>query len=183
MKFNKVASALVLVLGMASVGAQAAYDNQGQGKVNFVGAIVDAACSISPDTVNQTVELGQVAAHVLEDGGQSTKAPFQIKLENCALAKASDTTRAATAKQVSITFTGTSDTKAPEMLALEGANGAGVVIVNNEDKPVKLGVAESAQDLVEGTNLLKFGAFLKGDGADIRTGDFTSVANFTLSYE
>ncbi|MBU5899673.1 fimbrial protein, partial [Vibrio cholerae O1] len=75
--------------------AQAA--DQGHGKVNFIGSIIDAPCSIAPESIDQTVDLGQVSNVALKNGGSSNPRSFDIKLEQC------DTT---TLKSVSTTFTG-----------------------------------------------------------------------------
>ncbi len=39
------------------------------GTVNFIGQVVDAACSVSADSINQTVQLSQVRAAKLTTAG------------------------------------------------------------------------------------------------------------------
>ncbi|WP_348251639.1 fimbrial protein, partial [Salmonella enterica] len=55
------------------------------GTVNFVGQVVDAACCVSADSVDQTVTLGQVRASILTEAGMAAnqKDDFAIKLEDC----------------------------------------------------------------------------------------------------
>lgn len=68
MKLNKLVSVLALGLSMAAISNVYAVDdvaNQGQGKITFTGSIIDAACSISPETSDQEVSLGQIAASQL----------------------------------------------------------------------------------------------------------------------
>ncbi|AVJ18393.1 type 1 fimbrial protein [Serratia sp. JUb9] len=173
MKLNKIMMASVLVFG-ASTMAHAG--NQGQGVVNFKGAIIDAPCSISPETVDQTVDLGQISKVVLKDGGKSVKKEFQVLLENCELEKDKST--------VSLTFTGVENSDG--RLEINGtAKGASIALVDTEGKPIKLGTATAAHKLTEGKNILRFGAYLQGDGASaaVVPGDFTSVADFTMSYQ
>ena len=80
MKLNKIVMALVLAFSTVS-GAQAA--DQGHGKVTFTGSIIDAPCSITPQSIDQTVDLGQISKEALLSGGKSTPRNFSIGLENC----------------------------------------------------------------------------------------------------
>ena len=72
---------LALVSSAMSTSVFAA--DMGHGKVNFKGSIIDAPCSISPDSIDQTVELGQISNMALVDGGKSSPRSFDIALENC----------------------------------------------------------------------------------------------------
>lgn len=178
MKFAKVA--LVIAMGLAGISAANAAD-QGHGTVTFKGSIIDAPCSITGDTVDQVVKLGQVANAALENEGTSTPVPFDIKLENCT----SDT-----AKSVQVTFNGAADATDPAILGLTGtASGAGIVIADSSGQQLDLGTPSVAQNLGEGANTLTFAAYLKGDksggigaSSTVVPGDFQSVANFTLAY-
>ncbi|MEL4015263.1 fimbrial protein [Dryocola clanedunensis] len=176
MKFAKVA----LLVGMGFVGMNAANAaDQGNGSVTFTGSIIDAPCSITPQTADQTVPLGQVSAAALANGGTSTPVPFTIDLENCTLDKTGGDT-------VSVTFDGTADATDATMLGLAGtASGAGIVIGDAGSQQIDLGVPSAASGLVEGANSLQFSAWLKGEAgasATVTPGDFQSVANFTLAY-
>ena len=175
MKLNKVMMAAVIAFGATSF-AHAAVKDQGHGKVNFIGSIIDAPCSIAPESIDQTVDLGQVSNVALKDGGTSNPRPFDIKLEQC------DTT---TLKSVSVTFTGTESTGNKDLLAIAGtAKGAGIVI-SYDGKPITLGDATPSQNLNNNNNTLHFAAYLQGEGASsaVVPGDFTAVADFTLAYQ
>lgn len=173
MKLNKIMLAAVMVFGAASF-AQAA--DQGHGKVKFKGSIIDAPCSIAPDSIEQTVDLGQVSNVALKDGGTSTPHPFEIKLEQCDIA---------TLKSVTTTFTGAASPTNKDLLGITGtASGAGIVI-SYGGKPIELGKATATQTLNEGNNSLSFAAYLQGEGASaaVVPGDFSAVADFTLAYQ
>ncbi|MED7793089.1 fimbrial protein [Klebsiella aerogenes] len=178
MKFAKVA--LVIAMGLAGISVANAAD-QGHGTVTFKGSIIDSPCSITGDTVEQDVPLGQVSNAALENEGTSTPVYFDIDLENC-------TTE--TAKSVQVTFTGAPDPTDSAILGLTGdASGAGVVIADSSGKQLDLGTPSVAQNLGEGSNTLTFAAYLKGDkpgsmgaSSTIVPGDFQSTANFTLAY-
>ncbi|WP_455817197.1 fimbrial protein [Pseudomonas cerasi] len=80
MNLNKTILAAFVALGSISMVHAA---DQGHGKITFTGSIIDAPCSISPESIDQTVELGQISNIALKDGGKSTPKFFSIKLENC----------------------------------------------------------------------------------------------------
>jgi len=63
------------------------------------------------------------------------------------------------------------------------AKGATIALTDAAGTPIKLGTAYSAPALHDGSNQLRFAAYLQGDGSSAVTpGDFTSIANFTLAY-
>lgn len=172
MNMNKIAVAIALTAGLISVAHAA---DQGHGTVTFTGSIIESPCSINPESVDQTVELGSIATAALADSGTSTPRPFQIKLENCTLS---------TAAGVTTTFTGA--TGANGLLGMTGtAKGASIAITDGTGAVVKLGTPSVAQQLQDGNNTLSFSAYLQGDGetATIVPGEFQSIADFSLSYE
>ncbi|MFU2316893.1 fimbrial protein [Rahnella sp. PCH160] len=174
MKFSKIAVALGLGMVMVS-GAQAATD-QGHGTIHFTGSITDAPCSIAPESVDQTIPLGEVSNVVLKDSGRSDPALFKILLTQC------DTT---TLKDVDVIFSGSPSTGNKDLLGITGsASGASIALIDGSGSPIILGEKTKARPIVAGSNELDFSAFLQGDGASatIVPGSFSSVANFTLSY-
>lgn len=180
MKLNKIMMAAVLAFGVTSVAHAA---DQGHGTVTFKGSIIDAPCSITPETVDQTVNLGQVSNIALKNGGQSTPKNFVIKLENCELTEKDPGKNNA----VSIKFTGATSVEDNTLLGITGtAKGAGIAITDGSGKLIELGKATSAQTLQNGNNTLNFSAYLQGNkasNATITPGDFQSVADFTLAYQ
>lgn len=174
MNFTKMVIALGLGLTLASA-AQA--KDEGHGTVHFNGSIIDAPCSITPESEDQTIPMGQISNLALKDGGRSEPVKFNIELTQC------DTT---TLKSVAVTFAGTPSVADADMLAITGsASGASIALVTGNNTPVALGTATEAQTIIDGGNTLEFGAYLQGDGASatIVPGSFTSTVNFTLAYE
>lgn len=178
MKMKIVAMATFMVLGLTSA---ANAEDHGHGKVTFKGAIIDAPCSISPDSIDQTVELGQISNMALVDGGKSTPRTFDVVLENCDVTGLDN--------GVQLTFTGAAasfDTDNKTLGIVGTGAGAGVQITNGAGNVLTLGKATPFQNIQDGNNTLRFSAYLRGNGGDITTitpGDFSSVADFTLSYE
>jgi len=186
MKLNKIMLAAVMAFGVSSV-AHAAVKDQGHGKVTFSGSIIDAPCSIAPDSLDQTVELGAISNVALKgngtEGGKSTPRNFQIKLENCDL----NPTAPGKNNSVKVTFSGSPSEANNALLGITGtAKGAGIAITDGSGKLITLGQASDARDLQNGANTLSFAAYLQGAAASTATitpGEFQSVADFTLAYQ
>lgn len=174
MKLNKIMLAAAVAFGLSST----AYADQGHGKVTFTGAIIDAPCSISPESVDQTVELGQISNVALQNGGQSTPRNFSIDLENCSF-------DAGTNNKVTATFTGMESVAGNGLLGITGtAKGASIAITDGSGAVIELGKPTKEQEIQAGNNTLSFAAYVQGDGASatIVEGDFQAVADFTLAY-
>lgn len=169
---------LILATAMSGVmSASALAADAGQGTVTFEGSIIEAACGIAPESVDQTVNLGQVASAQLANGGTSRPVPFQIELVDC------DTSIGSTA---SVTFTGGINPSLADSLAIQGtAAGAGVQITGVDGKVTKLDGSAPAGSIAlqDSDNTLMFSAYLKGDGTTVVPGAFTALANFTMAYQ
>ncbi|BEM64689.1 fimbrial protein [Serratia sp. IR-2025] len=181
MKMKKIIMCTVMAFGMSSFVAQAA--DQGHGKVTFTGSIIDAPCSISPESSDQTVDLGQISNVALKNGGQSNPRPFSIDLENCSFEAIEGVVQK---NKVAVTFSGMESSSVDGLLGITGtAKGAAVAITDGAGDTIKLGQPTKAQALQEGNNTLNFSAYLQGataSSAVIIPGDFQAVADFTLAY-
>ena len=176
MKMNNALLAAAVILGMSSVAHAA---DQGHGKITFTGNIIDAPCSISSDSVDQTIELGQISNAKLKDGGHSTAKNFEIKLEDCSFG-----TEAAKNK-VQVTLSGMESVAGNGLLGMSGtAKGASLAITQANGEIIKLGKPTTEQSLQSGKNTLNFATYVQGDGASavITEGDFTAVTDFTVAY-
>lgn len=173
MKKTIIASTMMML--SASVFAA---EDTGHGVVNFTGAIIDAPCSIAPESMDQTVNMGLISDVLLEKQGETPVRPFSIQLESCS----TETVKAAT-----ITFSGNTDGIDKKHLALSGkGKGAAIALVNQDESEIELGTKTKAIALVEGDNKLQFGAKLVSnlkDGESATPGEFKATANFIISYE
>lgn len=178
MKLNKLMMITTVAFGLTTT----AYADSGQGKVTFTGSIIDAPCSISPDSVDQTVDLGQISKAALNNGGKSTPRNFSINLENCTFGTP------ASKNKVTLTFTGMESAANNGLLGITGtASGASIAITSGDGTIIKLGEPTKEQVLQDGSGTLSFAAYMQGDMSDdkpatITEGEFQSVADFTLAY-
>ena len=176
MKLNRIALATLMAIGVATAANAA---DQGSGKVTFVGSIIDAPCSIAPESLDQTVEMGAISNAALANGGTndgvSPSVNFSIELQGCTLS---------TQNAVAVTFTGAESSYAAGNLGLIGtASGAYLQLSGVDGTAITLGTATAPQAIGNGNNTLSFSAALKGGGVAIVPGDFQVPANFTLAYQ
>lgn len=181
MKANKI----LVAMGVGSMllcGTAFAAGNTGSGKVTFNGEIINAPCSVAPESVDQVVEMGQISTKELANGGESNSKPFSIKLLNCEISDKEDA--------VKVTFSGAKDPVDSSLLVIGGGDAAGAGIkmtAPGTGAAIVLGEPTAAFGLVNGDNELPFSAVLKGyadqTANPLQAGAFTAVTNFTLSYE
>lgn len=181
---KKIILATIISAAMsASVfAAPSATPNQGHGKVTFTGEIIDAPCSIKPESIDQTVPLGQISNTILSLGGTSQPKQFTIELEDCNLD--------GIAGKVEITFSGANAEFEPKLLGVTGLvenqGNVGIQITDAQGQPIDMGISTTAaHQLQNGENTLQYSAYLVGANVavdKIPLGKFEGVTNFTLAY-
>lgn len=177
MSMKKVVLAVAMASAMIS-GVQA--KDLGHGDIKFTGSIIDAPCSIDGASGDQTVVLGQIAAHQMAKGGKSTPVPFFIQLHDC------DTT---TMKSATVTFIGAAnpDSTLSDTFATVGqAKNVGVAVVGPDGKVITPNGKSGQIDLVDGDNKLAFNAYVQGSaaaGADALPGAFSASTKFMMDYQ
>lgn len=187
MKLSTVASSLMMVMLSGSAFAAGLMTPPsgaaGSGTIKFTGAIIDAPCSIAPDSIDQAIPMGQISKTVLQDGGESVVRNFDIKLEGC---------ESATLESAKVTFHGTAVDPTNLQLALTGsAKGAAIALVDHQSSSaVKLGTPTAAIKLYTGDNTLRFGAKLVraatpagGVAPTVEAGAFSASTDFVMTYE
>lgn len=182
MKMIKTVMAAAVATTLLSFGAHAA--NQGSGTVTFTGNIVDAPCSISSESVKQTVEMGTISNAAIRNGTTPVKT-FNIRLEGCDLRKFNADGSENTAAKwggVKVTFTG----------ATAGTNNQYLGVVDNVGieltqggKPLTIGTPAEKVTLLGGDQTLSFGAQVKAVDTTkaIPLKNFNTVASFAVAYE
>ena len=177
---NLLATAALTALPLASHAAD--------GKINFTGKILDAACTIDTSTANQTVNLGNVPKSSFSAAGDVAAAThFSIVLNNCPAAVTS----------ASVKFDGAADAADTSILALnsgETAKGVGVAFYEEDgvtaiplatqSKSIKLATdAEKALETAANSNKLSFIAKYKATQAAVVAGTANATSDFTITYQ
>jgi len=154
--------------------------DQGSGKVDFIGAVIDAPCSVDAND-GKPVDLGSTSLQSLKDG-QTNPKNFNINLKNCNIGDKDKS------KTVYITFTGSGAYEPsgnnPNILGVTGsAQNVGIILQNGTGQPITLGKTFAVREIKNGNQDLPFAAYVTKTGAaDPVPGQFFSTANFTLTY-
>ncbi|EHR6806611.1 MULTISPECIES: type 1 fimbrial major subunit FimA [Enterobacteriaceae] len=152
------------------------------GTIHFKGEIVNAACAVNTNSFDQTVQLGQVRASLLNaKGAKSSPVGFDIELNEC------DTT---VSKAASILFTGAAVSPADkDVLALQGsaagsAKNVGIQITDGSGTPVMIdgSAGSTAYQLTDGTNKIPFQAAYYATG-QASAGVANADATFKVEYQ
>ncbi|WP_323889390.1 fimbrial protein [Aeromonas veronii] len=152
------------------------------GELNLHGRIIDQPCVVSPESLDQEVEMGVVDVKELYANGVAELVPFSIRLTNC---------KPGIFRMAKVTFTGSQDTELSGGLAFTAgiAKGAGIRLYDVAQSPLNLG-STSRGYLLGGAadNELQFFARVEGYPAaltakNIQPGDYSAVANFIVAYE
>ncbi|MEZ6876810.1 fimbrial protein [Enterobacter sp. KBR-315C3_2022] len=180
---KSLAAAVIMAAGISSAFAAtsgATSSTVQGGTVEFKGSVVDAACAVSSDTVNQVVNLGQVRLAQLtgKDAVANQKTPFAITLADC------DST---VSKQASITFDGTAAADEPGVLdntaGAGSASGVGIQIYDKDGSALDLGTASQAVTLIDGNNNLNFSADYIQTADTATAGNVDTTATFNITYQ
>lgn len=167
-----------LALFSVFCGTAVSTANAADGTIQFNGEIIDAACTVSPASANQTVTLGQVSSSALATVNQRAAATsFQIDLTAC---PASVTT-------ASVKFDGNSYQGDSSTLALSpvpgAATGVGIQIRTATGLVLPLYYGSTPTALTQGTtNTLKFDAAYVAKSVPVTAGPANAVATFSVIY-
>ncbi|WP_175610608.1 fimbrial protein [Escherichia coli] len=172
-----VKKVLLVVMGsLLGFTAQAA--DQGQGRINFHGTVINAPCGIAPESVSQTIEFGSVSSASLTAGQTSVRKDVDIKLVNC------DLSAMDAAKTVTAAFTGTHGTD-PKQLGTAGDTGTVIHLSAQDGTMVSFDgtTGNNSLQLANGDNTLHYSAWVAKGTNDVKEGEFSAAANFNLTYK
>nr|WP_226779609.1 fimbrial protein [Klebsiella aerogenes] len=117
--------------------------------MNFTGQVVNAACSVSADSIDQTVTLSQVRTSKLTAAGMvaNQKEDFSIKLEDC------DTT---VSQNAAVIFNGQQDSSLAGSLANTAGAGSATNVAlqlyGPDGQVLNIGDTSGAITLINGEN-------------------------------
>lgn len=181
--YKKNILATIMTGALLSVGSMAyAVDEEKPivqvmgGTLHFTGEIVNAACAISPDSINKTINLGQYrSANFKAVGDRSVLIPFSLKLDDC------DPTVAQTA---AVAFSGSTDLVDKTVL-LTGSEGIGIEISDASGTviPPDGSSFTEAKKLSTGANVFNFSARYKSTLATVKPGAADADVTFTMQYQ
>ncbi|MEX5431838.1 fimbrial protein [Klebsiella michiganensis] len=167
----------ILLLSLSCLSCSAlAHD----GTVNITGTIQGNTCTVTTDTANQQVTLGDIAAKQFTAAGSASQPiKFTIGLKNCGSA----------ASAVSLTFTGEADTTNSDLLALTSqagsAAGVGVAILDSQRTLVPLNSAsrQYTLDPQQTSQNLTFYGEMVATSSPVTAGSVDATTTFSLTYQ
>ena len=169
--------ATAMVSGVA-MNAQADTGTVSGGTVNFVGQVVNAACSVAADSVDQTVTLSQVRTVKLTTKGMQAnqKEDFKIVLEDC------DTT---VSQNAAVIFNGQQDAALAGSLANTAGAGSATNVAlqlfGPDGNVLNIGDTSSNVKLINGENTIPLSVDYIATGA-ATPGNVSSTATFQMVY-
>lgn len=184
-----LAKKALLAVSMATIISGSAFaDEQGSGKIKFKGVVINAPCSIAPDSVDKEVDLGEVTTAIINANRKSAPVAVDINLQNCELENPGDESATPITK-VDVTFTSTATNAADTSLMAntyaDGAQNVGVRLLDNTETKITLGSAkEVALQSGSDTQVLHFKAQMEvPTGATATAGQVEATANYVLQYK
>ncbi|MCT8249671.1 type 1 fimbrial protein [Proteus vulgaris] len=151
---------------------------QGHGRVDMRGTIVETPCLIDTGSADQSIDLGIIPISYMSQYGASPEKAFSIKLIDCQLV--STTKENFQWESFDVTF--------------DGANNGNYYTVNGDAKGVVLQIKDTSEQLAipgksmdkiqisPGDMFLNYKLRLIADGSDIRAGDFHTIIIYRISY-
>lgn len=167
-----------IAAGGTATAAEADTTTVNGGTVNFVGQVVDAACSVTADSVDQTVTLSQVRSTKLTAAGMvaNQKEDFNIKLEDC------DTT---VSQNAAVIFNGQEDATQPGSLANTAGAGSATNVAlqlyGPDGQVLNVGETSSNVTLIDGGNTIPLSVDYIATGA-ATSGNVEATATFSMVY-
>lgn len=119
-----------VAMAVVSFGVNAALTTpQRQGRVTFNGTVVDAPCSISQKSADQSIDFGQLSKSFLQAGGVSKPMNLDIELVNCDITSFKGGGVSAAKKgTVKLAFSGPRVSGHNEELDTSGGTGTAIVV-------------------------------------------------------
>ena len=144
------------------------------------GVLTAAACSVSIESQNQTVNMGMIRSNQFTGlGSYGPPVAFDIHLTECSVAVSTT---------VGITFVGVADGKDPQVLKTEigenSASGVGLALFDRQGEIIQPNTAPRSFEYIhEGDNSLRFIARYRATSREVVGGSADVSTWFTLTYQ
>jgi len=189
--------ASLLCYSSLSLGNTLSSSNLGNtGIVHFRGALLASTCTLTPDSQQQIVDLGDIEGRqLLNIGDRSTPVPFKLSFTHCLIGaygsvdslagqpgKNARSLYLSGERAASLTFTGESDWLNNELLALSGLMGVGLRLQDEQGNNLVLNQVSYPYVLQPGDNTLWFKVSLESTRRAVMANSFAAVLNIKVNY-
>ncbi|WP_240494297.1 fimbrial protein [Pantoea sp. 1.19] len=177
MRMKKIGLATFICLfSLVLCQAATALTQQGQGRVNMQGSIVDTACAIAVDSQRQTVDMGAMSTAEVLHLNTSHDRPFTIRLVKCVTERPGKPDW----RQFQVTFDGDAD---GTFFYVHGSVGGVALEIKDRQGNIAIpGKAMPLIDITAGKMDLVYTMRLISNHRPLKTGKFFSVIRFKLDY-
>ncbi|UAN44189.1 type 1 fimbrial protein [Serratia sp. JSRIV001] len=151
---------------------------EGSGRVNMEGAIIDAACAIDVGSRDQSIDMGVHPVSQVSRDGRLPPQPFSIKLVDCRLERGEPNKPAW--QKFQVTFSGNAT---GERFNMQGdARGINMRILDSQGSVMMPGIASLPADIIPGSMTLNYTLDMVGNGEVMRSGAYRSTIRFKMDY-
>ncbi|MHA6679804.1 fimbrial protein [Enterobacter cloacae] len=163
----------VLFLFSLDAGAR----NWGRGTVSMQGSIIDAACAISVESRDQTIDMELSPIGKLQEG-QEISTSISIELVNCVLER--PVPNHPGWRNFQVTFDGDAD---GQLFGVSGnAKGIAIQISDEQGHIARPGEALPAGAIMSETMILKYRIKIVPNNKAVVPGDYSSSIRFKMDY-
>ncbi len=166
------------------------------GTVSFYGGLLTSPCSLTPDSQDQAIDLGEVNAAAFQNAGdQSVPVRFRLSFRNCLLGaravvdnpvgqRDAEATRLYLQGEQAATlvFLGDSDAHNPSLLRLGGVQGIGLRLKDDQGRVLSINQQSRPYILQPGNNTLWFSAQLESTQRYTQANRFGGVVHVQIVY-
>lgn len=169
----------LIPLAVFSLVSSASAADQGHGKVQLEGSIVDTPCGIDAGSLYQSVDLSTIPVSTVVNDGMGPSKPFKIVLSDCSVQRPQ--LNESDWSKFSITFDGNAtDTS---LFSVDGqASGVGIEITDKAGNVAEPGKAMPQYALEADSMNLDYSLRLVADNKTLRPGNFQSIIRFKMDY-
>lgn len=168
-------SAFICVFSLGGGPISQAAD-EGHGRVNMRGAIINTPCAIAVESREQVIDMKVIPFADVLRHGRGHSQPFSIQLVNCILERPDQPNWS----QFQVTFDGDRD---GEYFSVYGdASGVALLIMDEFGNKALPGKALPLRNIILGNKWLNYTITLVPNQRALKAGDYFSTIRFKLDY-
>lgn len=155
--------------------------DQGHGRVNMQGSIIDTACAIDVNSRDQTINMASLPVGQIIRDGFGPEKPFSIHLINCTLKPSHPVPGLHEWSKFQVTFDGM--TTRDSLFGVSGeAKGVGLQITGSQGEIAIPGEPMSFSALTDGDMHLDYTLRLMANHETVQAGNYKTAIRFKLDY-
>lgn len=166
-------------------------DVNNHGQIYVFGSLTESPCQISMDSINQSIDMGNIETADFNKVGSSGKpVPFHIELIDCintptALLddRTNSTTWSTDQTGIRARFIAPTVPFYPELVKLNGIEGIGLQLSDSSEKALPLGEYSTPQLIGPGQGTLNYFLTPVRIAEKLQPGTYRALISFELSYD